>query len=159
MRWLLLITGAAAVASCSPSTAFKSEDVKRCEGLLLPTLKAPSTYKLIDAMIGTPDRDRKKNVFLEYDAVNSYNAPIRGKFWCVIDKDGGVREGGGDVESDADNLMAMADNLADRSAPAQQAPTGINPFSEPEEVPVCDRPDSPEKFALMNEIGVDCLGE
>lgn len=147
----------------------KSRIVEKCEGILLPTLKAPSSYKLIDPLIGLPEKDGSRNVFLKYDAVNSYNAPLRDTFWCVVKKSGEVEPGGGGVDAIADNMEALADNIADAALP-DNAPnpfaekpaspeTPVTPTMEEDEVPVCDRPDSPEKTALMNEIGVDCLGE
>ncbi|MFZ2996288.1 hypothetical protein [Sphingobium sp.] len=60
-----------------------------------------------------------------------------------------------------DNFETMAGNTS-LASPASNSP--IAPVDEmvpehdvqPVEIPVCDREDSPEKFALMNEIGVKC---
>jgi len=74
------------------------------------------------------------------------------------------------AEDDRLNAVFVPDDL---SAPAVRAPLPT-PTPEPardaaaarddemlnvDEVSVCDRPDSPEKAALMNEIGTDCMGE
>lgn len=143
--------------------------IDKCEAILLPTLKAPSTYKRIETTVGLPEKNGQRSVFIKYDAVNTYNAPIRETFWCVIKKNGVADVGGGGTDMIADNMEALADNIAAAALP----PDTPNPFSEKpdptpsavptpfddEEVPVCDQPDSPAKSALMNEIGVDCLGE
>ncbi len=143
-----LIAILALLAGCQS----KVDEVEKCEALLLPTLKAPSSYKLVDSTLGLPEKDGRRNVFLQYDAVNSYNAPLRATFWCEIDRSGNARAH--DVEAVADDLDAMAANIAAADADLSTP----NPFTETnlEETPVCDRPDSPEKFALMNQIGVDC---
>jgi len=59
----------------------------------MPRLKAPSTYKLVSSTIGLPDKAGGHDVFLTYDASNSYNAPIRDTFWCTIDRNGIASEG------------------------------------------------------------------
>ena len=150
----------------------QSEPVKRCETVLLATLKAPSSYKLIEVVEGQPDKVGNKDVFLTYDAVNSYNAPIRDTFACAYNLRSGLgRDKSSDYEAQAeaeiDKIEREVDKaLNERNAPVAQRP---NPILEPkqkvtevqtlDEIPVCDRPDSPEKTKRMAEIGVDCLGE
>lgn len=63
-----------------------------------------------------------------------------------------------------DNVSAMVD--APSPPPPEQPiePQVAAPDTDPAvdddgEVPVCDRPNSAEKSALMNEVGTDCLGE
>lgn len=68
----------------------------------------------------------------------------------------------GSIEQMADNLEAAADAAVREVEEATEAPSAVDrgdALTNPDAVPVCDREDSPEKFALMNEIGTDCLGE
>jgi hypothetical protein len=153
------------VALATSGCSSKSEPVRSCEAQLMPTLKAPSTYKLIDTTIGLPNKDGTQDVFLTYDAANAYNAPIRSTFWCVYNSKTGSAEQHDDSGIQADNMDALADNVdAPEPETASPSPTtapkleaSATAEAPDEEVPVCDRPDSPEKFALMNEIGVNCI--
>jgi hypothetical protein len=165
VRRLAAIAAAVAMTGCDQ----KPQAVQQCEALLLPTLKAPSTYKLVEHLVSLPNKKTgKQDVFLTYDAANTYNAPIRGQFWCVFNpRNSSIEQGGGGLEGIADNLEAAADEEAKklvapparprRAKRAEPPPTPDYADGEEEEVPVCDRPDSAAKQALMNEIGVDCL--
>ena len=142
----------------------QSEPVRACEAQLLPTLKAPSTYKLIESTVGLQIKDGTQDVLLRYDAANTYNTPIRSVFWCEFNPSTGSAEQHDDSEIQADNMEAIADTV-DAVEPAAARPSSnagppedarASPETFDDGVPVCDRPDSPEKFALMNEIGVDC---
>lgn len=156
-RTLTLTAGAIALAAFTGCST-KPQQIEKCEAILLPTLKAPSTYKLISNTIGLPNKDGSQDVFLNYDAVNSYNAPIRGLFWCVIGKDGTASAH--DTEATVDDMVipdAGVPSPAPSPTPAPKAAAAKPTYED--EVPVCDRPDSPEKSALMNEIGTDCMGD
>lgn len=138
----------------------RPKSVQQCETLLLTKLKAPSTYKAFDAVVGAPDGG-KQQVAITYDAVNSYNAPIRGTFLCSFDIGSGIADEDKGAaaflgETPVDHLDLPAAQALPR---ADTAKTEEQRADFPDEVPVCDRPDSPEKFALMNEIGTDCTGE
>lgn len=155
-----------ASASCSRQPT----PVRACEAILLRNLKAPSTYKLVEPTVGLPKPNGTQDVFLRYDAVNSYNAPIRDVFWCTYDPKADTASQHDDTAIEPDDLSLMSDNLSavtpapsaagSRVAPAERGGDAKTPSAEvDDEVPVCDRPDSPSKFALMNEIGTDCTGE
>jgi hypothetical protein len=118
-----------ALPGCS---AIEAEEVKRCEAQLLAKLKAPSSYKRVSARstdINPADPTNLKNlterwVTIEYDAVNSYNAPLRDSEICKYPLRGG--------QVDADNMiddsaaMSGLDNMMTDPAefmPATPAPT------------------------------------
>ena len=61
------------------------------------------------------------------------------------------------TENRLDALFAP-DPLPDLTERARAEHT-VKADAADDEVPVCDRPDSPEKFALMKKIGTNCLGE
>lgn len=132
----------------------RSREVQACESLLLPSLKAPSTYKLVDAT-ALKTKSGVTDVFIQYDAVNSYNAPIRGTFACKVDVAGVASSMEADVDRDLEEAIRSTARSSDK--PVDQ--TEPERATDLDEVPVCDRDDSPEKRALMNEIGTDCMGE
>lgn len=140
----------------------KPAAITQCEALLLPKLKAPSTYKLADSTIGLPDKDGTRDVFLHYDAANSYNAPIRDIFWCKIDKQGEASEASNIPDSMIDPTANLTGDDSgkndDLAVPVTPAPTPSYDAmdNDYDDMPVCDREDSPETRALMNEIGTNC---
>lgn len=138
----------------------RPKSVQQCESLLLTKLKAPSTYKAFDTVVGGPDRG-KQQVAITYDAVNSYNAPIRGTFFCSFDISSGLADE--DKSAGAALGETPVEQLDLPAAPTPSRAEATNAMEKqgelPDEVPVCDQPDSPAKFALMNEIGTDCIGE
>lgn len=144
------------------SCAQVASPVSKCEAVLLGGLKTPASYKRLDDTVG-PIENGRQSVFITYDAVNSYNAPIRSVFACdYTPATGGARE----ADTAADSLDTPAGITQARQqesiAPVQPDPATASAAADPaedDEVPVCDRPDSPEKSALMNEIGTDCMGE
>lgn len=166
--WRSLWIGGSALAlsSCSKD----SRAIDACEAILLPTLKAPASYHRISDMVGPPKSGRR-TVIITYDSVNSYNAPLRGTFLCAFNPStGGATEDTSPQDEYPDDLSAPIKNAPEPTlkATAPPRPTAapkLSPDPTPngndveDEVPVCDRPDSPEKLALMNEIGTDCLGE
>ena len=61
----------------SSAQAFASDPaILVCEAALKSTLKAPKTYERVSADL------TGRSVYLTYDAVNSFNAPLRGKHKC-----------------------------------------------------------------------------
>lgn len=164
-RIVQVVPTLAALLTCA--CAAKSDQITSCEARLLPTLKAPSTYRKIRSTVGAIGKDGLQNIFIEYDAANEYNAPLRATFWCIYDPKA-RRAVQHDVSNlEPENLEQIKDTTTTpepKLAPPSPTPTptpGARPAPRTKavEVPVCDRPDSPEKFALMNEIGVDCTGE
>ncbi len=159
-----------AVAALSlPSCSFQSSAVSKCEALLLPTLKAPASYHRVTDLVG-PVQKGRQSIVITYDAVNSYNAPLRGIFLCEFDPATGGVSIADEPEMYVDDLSIPVDNAttelpevkADTGAPIPPKPStegASEDKGDEDEVPVCDRPDSPEKLELMNEIGTDCLGE
>lgn len=163
-----LVMGACAMALASCSR--DSRAIEACEAALLPTLKAPSSYKRVSEMVG-PTQSGRQSVIIAYDAVNSYNAPIRDTFLCDFNPATGEGANAATLQDQYADDMSAANETAEPSIsdlnppnkPAgsfeQEQPTASTETGADEEVPVCDRPDSPEKSALMNEIGTDCMGE
>ncbi|WP_156340226.1 hypothetical protein [Sphingomonas sp. Leaf17] len=141
-----------AIGGCSP----KPEPVARCEAILLGTLKAPSTYKLIEQTVAHPKADGSQDVFLTYDAANSYNAPIRDRYWCIYNSRTRIAASRPPdpaiVEDDMDIPPVVGIARSESSSP----PAGAEAETD---VPVCSQEDSPSKFELMNQLGVDCTGE
>lgn len=131
-------------------------EVQACEALLLPSLKAPSTYKLIDATT-SKTKNGATDVFIQYDAANSYNAPIRGVFACKVDAEGVARSMQTEAEHDVEEAARIAVSNETYAEPVERSTP--KPAIDLDDVPVCDRPDSSAKRALMNEIGTDCMGE
>lgn len=58
------------------------QQLAKCEDAIMETLKAPSTYKRINASGVSGIYD------IEYDAENSFGTPLRSKGICTIGKDG-----------------------------------------------------------------------
>lgn len=126
-------------------------------------LKALTTYRAFDTIVSPADGG-KQQVAITYDAVNSYNAPIRGTFFCSFDIGSGLADEAEGVaasfgEAPLGQLDLPAAATPSPTDPAHTVPTPRAEVDPPDEIPVCDQPDSPAKFALMNEIGTDCTGE
>lgn len=64
-----------------------STDLRSCEETIRATLKAPSTFKLIEApdyYIDGPSR----SYFITYEAQNSFGVPLQSKGMCTINGQG-----------------------------------------------------------------------
>lgn len=151
MRLALVVFLATVLAGC----AERPDSVTKCEALLLTKLKAPSSYKAGASVIMPAERGQQ-SIALTYDAVNSFNAQLRGTFHCNYDVATGLvsEENLPGTTSGAQGASLVS------SAPDPAVPTSSpEPFVVDDETPVCDRPDSPQKTKMMKEIGVDCRGE
>jgi len=73
---------ALALAACN------SAQVEQCQSELLSKLKAPASFKRVKLDISNiPDSIHKPpydSVTITYDAVNSYNAPLRDEYTCFF---------------------------------------------------------------------------
>lgn len=78
MRILIVGVIGLLLAGCS------DPNLDACEDALKATLRAPSSYK----RIAVNGHWQGRTYDIEYDAVNAFNAPIRGKGWCNIDRRG-----------------------------------------------------------------------
>lgn len=78
MRIFAVVVAGLLLAGCS------DPNLNACEDALKATLKAPASYKRIK-VTGNPGDTL---YLIEYDAVNSYNAPIRGNGMCHLTKSG-----------------------------------------------------------------------
>ena len=67
MRTMSIVTALLALSSCS------SPEDRACDEAIKATLKSPSSYKRVS----------KNGGRIEYDAVNSFNAPLRGQGLCI----------------------------------------------------------------------------
>lgn len=72
MRW---IVGLALIAL---SGCGDDPEINYCDAAIKATLKAPASYK----RVGVSKNGYKWRI--DYDAVNSYNAPIRGSGQCSV---------------------------------------------------------------------------
>ncbi len=87
MRLALLVGVLLGLAGCS---SFEGAEVKRCEDQLVAKLKAPASYKRVSMHVTDINPDNpgdlrnptQRWVTIEYDAVNSFNAPLRGTEIC-----------------------------------------------------------------------------
>lgn len=87
MRVILAIAMVGSITSCARPVP---PEVAQCEERLIGKLKAPSTYKKVkvdvtDINPSNPEdieHPKERWVTITYDAVNSYNAPIRGSEMC-----------------------------------------------------------------------------
>ena len=86
----------------SSANAFWGDaNVDKCEKLLKRSLVAPSTYKHIRTVKNTEKLKKGRNykeinenilsnIFIQYDAVNKFNAPLRQWARCYIGKSGAI---------------------------------------------------------------------
>jgi hypothetical protein len=117
-RKIILSLVALILAGC------EAPQVKDCESKLLDRLKSPSSYKRVSADSFAVDTAKSpyQAVIIEYDAVNSFNAPLRDKEYCTYR----IRDGRATLEefdafgSDADLSAAAeaADKALDAAAQA-----------------------------------------
>jgi hypothetical protein len=84
MRWVLLLV--LGLSGCADF--FENHAITECETMLKGRLKAPASYKRA-SVDGSGSNHDNGAWTIHYDAVNSFNAPIRGQGLCVI-KDGKV---------------------------------------------------------------------
>ncbi|KQM37935.1 hypothetical protein ASE59_11585 [Sphingomonas sp. Leaf10] len=69
------------LASCASPQQAEPPAIAQCREYLLKKLKAPSTYKQIQADQVKMD-DGKWSVVIQYDAANAYGTPIRDNQVC-----------------------------------------------------------------------------
>lgn len=101
-----------ALGSCS---SVEPAEIKQCEDYLVAKLKAPATYKRIEAssFVDSDHKPPRQTVIIQYDAVNSYNAPIRDMQVCQFAVAKGRPDTGnyidfdGESEEEVDNMMAI----------------------------------------------------
>lgn len=107
-----VLIGAAAVclASCSQAEGIVSSPegqmVEICEAYIKSKLRAPSSYKQIAV------QQTERSVAIEYDAVNTFNAPLREQEKCFFPEDAFEPDG-----LDADALQTDASRLATEDLP------------------------------------------
>lgn len=77
------------------------DDVVTCEEATKALLKAPSTYKRVDA--SRLSQQNGVRLFLRYDAANSFGTPLRGTAVCEFPS-------GTSAETDDPELIAMQMN-------------------------------------------------
>ncbi|MBL4800878.1 MAG: hypothetical protein JKY45_03220 [Emcibacter sp.] len=66
-----------------------SEDYKlfaACEAGLKANLKSPSSYVFVKKIVAT--YENPPEIYIEYDADNSYGTSLRGNFWCKFKRNG-----------------------------------------------------------------------
>lgn len=107
-----------ALVGCSVQSA----EVKQCEDYLLAKLKAPATYKQVEASsIGIPfDKPKEWSVIIKYDAANTYGTPIRESQICIFPVKDGRPVTGGYINFD-DRFAGEASKAADEAEAAAEA--------------------------------------
>ena len=98
IRWTALCLLAIALSGC-----FERQEIQQCESYAIAKLKAPSTYKRIDAS-GAPtpqDRPTEYTVTVSYDAANLYGVPIRETQVCVFPLKNGEPDTSKHIDFDA----------------------------------------------------------
>lgn len=95
------------LAGCSKPPA---PEIKDCESNLLSKLKAPSTYKraAVSSIRISDAKSEYQSVSIDYDAQNSYGAPIRDKEICVYPIDGDTVRTDLSIDPSADLESALA---------------------------------------------------
>lgn len=145
-----------AAAGCAPAPAADRDQkmIEQCENFIKGKLVAPSTYKRISVTVGIPDEAAgRQTVFINYDANNSYNTPIRGLEQC--DFPYGPEERKIRPLTDIERKV-VADSRADEAR--RNAELGIEP-SDPEccmpERPVILSPAKPPAAAKAEQPPID----
>ncbi len=102
MRALVTLLPLSVLWSCS---SLDAPEIKQCEEYLLAKLKAPATYKRVEASsFAYPDyRPERRTVIIKYDAANSYNAPIRDTQICQFPSVKGQPDTSNYIDFDADS--------------------------------------------------------
>lgn len=103
-RFAILAIASLVLASCSDSA-----EVATCEKAIISKLSTPSSYKRVNAdefradaeHPGQPQRFTEHRVTIEYDAVNSFNAPIRNTAHCSYRLVDGHSDLGNMIDPDA----------------------------------------------------------
>jgi hypothetical protein len=132
VRSVVLICILLALAACDDA------QVKQCETSIVDKLKAPSSYKRInitrsqiDSSIHKPPYD---SVTIYYDAVNAYNAPLRGDETCFFEPGTDTRMNNpfeAEVRAQLDAALAKsADAALDHAADAANAETAADIASD-----------------------------
>jgi len=148
MRLALIALVAMALSGCG---AFQSPEEQRCEAQLLDKLKSPASYKRVSSHVTDIDPDDPANlssvterwVTIEYDAVNSFNAPLRGTEICRYP----LKNGQADVWNSIDDApVPIVEDMTGTVEPDNTAPAP--PEARPAE------PDTPEADDIfVNEDG------
>lgn len=106
-----------AAMTLAGAQAFASDPaVTVCEAALKATLKAPKTYERVSADL------TGRSVYLTYDAVNSFNVPLRGKHKCDFAASGGHYSF--PFDANASESALVAESAAEGAAMA----TGLYPI-------------------------------
>lgn len=106
MRRAAIILTLLVVGGCSQPKAAEPIAITQCRDYLLKKLKAPSTYKQIQADQIKMD-DGKWSIIIQYDAANAYGTPIRDNQVCRYPDRGGQPDTGRYIDFD-DDLIADA---------------------------------------------------
>lgn len=83
MNYLALLPLVALLAACSPGVSREDGVFDACEEYVKSTLKAPATYKRVSADV-LMDEGKNRLVMLQYDAENSFGAPLRSGEICAF---------------------------------------------------------------------------
>lgn len=141
MRLILLASLTAGLAGCG---SLDAPEVKRCEEQLLAKLKAPASYKRVKLSvtdINPQNPSDLKNlterwVTIEYDAVNSFNAPLRDTETCRYPLKNGQADLWNAVEDDlpvVENIIGSEfDSTAVSNSAAPEPAAQAMPDSDPE---------------------------
>jgi len=113
----------------APACSVERPELSACEQEIISTLKAPSSYKRIKWSATEMNPSHPENllaptemwVTIEYDAVNAYNAPLRGHQLCRYQLSNGVANIAAPVDElngfAPDDLSVNGSALDDASPP------------------------------------------
>ena len=110
MRWMVL--GLALTAG--GCTKLADPYLDQCESYIQGRLKAPSTYKRVSSTSSPMKEGAEYWVSVDYDAANSYNAPIRDTYICRFPAKDGKPLASSFIDFDAvyeNEALDLSDNL------------------------------------------------
>lgn len=75
-----------ALSGCDALISNEEAAIRVCEGYIIGKLKAPATYKRVEVTVGMLDKAQSnRDVFISYDAANSFGTPLRSLEHCSFD--------------------------------------------------------------------------
>lgn len=133
-----------ALITLSGCSTFDPPEVAACEKYLVAKLKAPSTYKRINASsVGVPyAKPTEWDVDIEYDAANAFNTPIRDHQLCQFPLSNGRPDTSKYIDFDA-ALMSRAADMVDNSFEAA-VNAAVPPKADASPAATNDEIDDPE---------------
>lgn len=145
------LTAALCLTGCTPAP------VAACENALKDKLKAPSTYKRVDYTFFRNDgaKPPEASVSIDYDADNSYGAPLRDHEYCTyaLDRSGDIDWAATKRKQDAAEaeVNAQVEKDLKELEPKPEPTATVTPAKDA----VNQLPTGPDRFPYVAPDGVD----